>query len=95
MLCQAAGKSLDWLATGAIPVAEPAPPSALDEELLSEVIDLIEGWLELHERHLPATAKAKAISAAYELCAERVAATDQKSTAFAKTIIQQVMKIAV
>lgn len=94
------GFSPTWVLTGqgAIRLGGPerasAPVSALDDGLLTEVIELIEGWLDQNKRQLAPAAKARAISAAYDLCAERTAATEQQPAAFAGTIINKIMKIA-
>ena len=94
------GFSPTWILTGMGPMrlggpeSVTAPAGALDDGLLAEVIELIEGWLGQHGRHLPLAAKAKAVAAAYELCAERAAATEQKPAAFAKKIVHQIMKMA-
>jgi transcriptional regulator with XRE-family HTH domain len=94
------GFSPTWVLTGQGPMrldgtdSSTAPASALDDQLLAEVIELIEGWLSQHARSLAPAEKAKAIAAAYELCAERTAATEQKPAAFANKIVHQIMKMA-
>lgn len=67
-LCKAAGRSLDWLATGQGPMAAPTAgelPSQVDEGLLRDVIEAVEENLAGRGVSLPPAKKALLIADLY------------------------------
>lgn len=83
-LADAAGVSLDWLSTGALPrergtQSSLADGTPLDLEKLEAATSLIEEWLEVHRRTMKPKKKAEVIAAAYEILIERTESTSDDS----------------
>ena len=78
-LADAAGVTLDWVATGwdrrpGLPPGAGAPPPPLHADLLQAAIKLVEDWLEENSRAMPPDRKADTVSKLYQLLVEDRAA---------------------
>lgn len=70
------GFSADWLLTGVGQMrrdAPPAPPPALDEQLLAETLRLVEDWLAAHRRTMTAARKAQVAVSIYAMALDDAA----------------------
>lgn len=83
-LAQAAGRDLNWIATGEQPRDQQNQSiltysGPLDLEKLEAATSLIEEWLDMHRRTMRPKKKAEVIAAAYEILIERTESTSDDS----------------